>query len=96
MNTMSHLELTFMLDSLWFTYWLCRVVQTQPFSLVSTKARHDNISVDQAIQSVEAELGRPESEKKRLGDDDGLPESSVSAIPVLSITGHRGQELQQV
>ena len=79
-----------MLDSIGFTYWLCRVVQTRPFSLVSTKARHDNISVDQAIQSVEAKLGRPESEKKRLGDDDGLPESSVSA------TRHQSCQLRAI
>jgi phosphatidylserine decarboxylase len=50
--------------------------------------------MDQAIQCLEAELGRPESEKKRLDADDGLPESSGSATPVLSITGDRGQELQ--
>jgi len=56
--------------------------------------RFDKKAVDQAIQCLEAELGRPESEKKRLDVDDGLPDSSVSATPVLSITGDRGQELQ--
>jgi phosphatidylserine decarboxylase len=64
----------------------------RPFSPVST--RPTVITVDQAIRCLEAELGRPDSEKRLDADDDGLPDSSVSATPVLSITGDRGQELQ--
>jgi phosphatidylserine decarboxylase len=91
-NTMSHLELTSMLDSLGST--LTRSTVSSFFTRFDKKAHHDDITVDQAIQCLEAELGRPESEKKRLDDDDGLPDSSVSATPVLSIAGDRGQELQ--
>ena len=58
--------------------------------------RFDKKAHHRAIQCLEAELGRPESKKKRLDVDDGLPdsESSVSVTPALSITGNRGQELQ--
>ena len=91
-NTMSHLELTSMLDSLGST--LTRSTVSSFFTRFDKKAHHDDITIDQAIQCLEAELGRPESEKKRLDADDGLPDSSVSATPVLSFTGDRGQELQ--
>jgi len=47
------------------------------------KAHRDDITIDQAIQCLEAELGRPESEKKRLDADDGLPDSRVSATPAV-------------
>jgi phosphatidylserine decarboxylase len=89
---MSHLELTSMLDSLGST--LTRSTVSSFFTRFDKKAHHDDITIDQAIQCLEAELGRPESEKKRLDADDGLPDSSVSATPVLSFTGDRGQELQ--
>lgn len=91
-NTMSHLELTSMLDSLGST--LTRSTVSSFFTRFNKKAHHDDITIDQAIQCLEAELGRPESEKKRLDVDDGLPDSSVSATPVMSITGDKGQELQ--
>ena len=91
-NTMSRLELTSMLDSLGST--LTRSTVSSFFTRFDKKAHHDDITIDQAIQCLEAELGRPESEKKRLDADDGLPESSGGATPVLSITGDRGQELQ--
>lgn len=81
-----------MLDSLGST--LTRSTVSSFFTRFDKKPHHDDITIDQAIQCLEAELGRPESEKKRLDDDDGLPDSSVSATPVLSITDDRGQELQ--
>ena len=89
---MSRLELTSMLDSLGST--LTRSTVSSFFTRFDKKAHHDDITIDQAIHCLEAELGRPESEKKRLDADDGLPESSGNATPVLSITGDRGQELQ--
>ena len=80
-----------MLDSLGST--LTR--STVPSFFTSFNKNHDyDITIDQAIQCLEAELGRPQSEKKRLDVDDGLPDSSVSATPVLSISEDRGQELQ--
>ena len=54
----------------------------------------DDITIDQAFQCLKTELGRPEHEKKRLDADDGLPDSSISATPVLSISGDKGQGLQ--
>jgi phosphatidylserine decarboxylase len=89
---MSRLELTSMLDSLGST--LTRSTVSSFYTRFDKKAHHDDITIGQAIQCLEAELGRPESEKKRLDADDGLPESSGNATPVLSITGDRGQELQ--
>ena len=81
-----------MLDSLGST--LTRTTVSSFFTRFDKKAHHDDLTIDQAIQCLEAELGRPESEKKRLDADDGLPDSSVSATPVLSIMGDKGQELQ--
>ena len=60
----------------------------------------NDITIDQAFQCLKTELGRPEHEKKRffffffLDADDGLPDSSISATPVLSISGDKGQGLQ--
>jgi phosphatidylserine decarboxylase len=42
---------------------------------------------------LEAELGRPDSEKKRLDADDAMNDSSVSATPVMFVTGQRGEEV---
>ncbi|KAF8808440.1 hypothetical protein BYT27DRAFT_7188951 [Phlegmacium glaucopus] len=91
-NTMSHLELTSMLDSLGST--LTRSTVSSFFTRFDKKAHQDEITIDQAIQCLETELGRPDSEKKRLDVDDGLPDTSVSGTPVLSVAGDRGQELQ--
>jgi len=91
-HTMSHLELTSMLDSLGST--LTRSTVSSFFTRFDKKPHQDDITIDQAIQCLEAELGRPDSEKKRLDVDDGMPDSSVSATPMISVTGDRGQELQ--
>ena len=42
---------------------------------------------------LEAELGRPDSEKKRLDADDAMNDSSVSATPVMFVAGQRGEEV---
>ena len=90
-NTMSHLELTSMLDSLGST--LTRSTVSSFFTRFGKRPHHDDITIDQAIQCLETELGRPSSEKKRLDNDDGLPDSSV-ATPVFSLADHTGQELK--
>ena len=90
-NTMSHLELTSMLDSLGST--LTRSTVSSFFTRFD-KGHHDEITMDQVIQCLEAEIGRPDSEKKRLDADDGLPDSSVSATPVLSIADDKGHKLE--
>jgi len=43
--------------------------------------------------SLEAELGRPDSEKKRLDADDAKDDSRVSATPVMFVAGQRGEEV---
>ena len=77
-----------MLDSLGST--LTRSTVSSFFTRFD-KTQHDEITVDQAIQCLEAELGRPDSEKKRLDADD---DSSVSATPLLSIADDKGHELK--
>ena len=52
------------------------------FSPFSTRFKM-MISLDQAIQCLETELGRPESGKKRSDASDRLPDLSVSATPAL-------------
>lgn len=42
---------------------------------------------------LEAELGRPDSEKKRLDADDAMNNSSVSTTPVMFVAGQRGEEV---
>jgi phosphatidylserine decarboxylase len=88
---MSHLEITSMLDSLGST--LTRSTVSSFFTRFD-KPHHDEITIDQAIQCLEAELGRPASEKKRLDADDGSLNSSVSATPMLSIADDGGHELK--
>ena len=90
-KTMSRLELTSMLDSLGST--LTRSTISSFFTRFDKNAQHDEITIEQAILCLEAELGRPESEKKRLDLDHDLPDSSVSATPLLSVADYRGQEL---
>ena len=87
-NTMLRLELTSMLDSLGSTLNRSTVSSFSP--RFDKKARHDDITIDRAIQCLESELGRPKSEMKRLDADDRLPESSGNVTPVLSITDDRG------
>ena len=88
-KTMSHLELTSMLDSLGST--LTRSTVSSFFTRFGKNPYHDDLTIPQAIQCLEAELGRPDSEKKRLDLDE---DSSFSATPVLSLADDRGQELK--
>ncbi|KAF8957740.1 phosphatidylserine decarboxylase-domain-containing protein [Flammula alnicola] len=89
---LSHLELTSMLDSLGST--LTRSTVSTFFTRYGKKAHEDEITVEQAVQCLETELGRPDSEKKRVDADDGLPDTSLSATPVLMVAGQKGEELQ--
>jgi len=49
--------------------------------------------MEQAVQCLEVELGRPDSEKKKVNTDDSHLDSSVSATPVLMVAGGKGEEL---
>ena len=51
------------------------------------KPHEDEISMEQAVMCLEAELGRPDSENKRLDADDAMNDSSVSATPVMFVAG---------
>jgi phosphatidylserine decarboxylase len=87
----SNLELTSMLDSLGAT--LTRSTLASFFTRYGKKPHEDEISIEQAIMCLEAELGRLDSEKKRLDADDAMPHSSVSATPVMFVAGQRREEL---
>ena len=89
-KTISHLELTSMLHSLGST--LTRSTVSSFFTRFDKKPHEDDITIDQAIQCLETELGRPVSEKKKLDVDDGY--SSFNGTPLLSIADDRGQELK--
>lgn len=81
-GALSHLELTSMLDSLGST--LTRSTVNSFFTRFNKNPHTDELTVPEAIQCLETELGRPDSEKKRLDADDGLPDTSVNATPLLS------------
>ena len=81
-----------MLDSLGST--LTRTTVSSFFTRYGKDPRRDELTVDEAVAYLEEELWRPDSEKKRLDADDGMPDTSVSATPILSTAGARGQELR--
>ncbi|KJA14260.1 hypothetical protein HYPSUDRAFT_59467 [Hypholoma sublateritium FD-334 SS-4] len=91
-SVLSHIELTSMLDSLGST--LTRTTVSSFFTRYGKDPHRDELTIDEAVACLEAELGRPDSEKKRLDADDGMPDTSVSATPILSAAGARGQELR--
>lgn len=80
-----------MLDSLGST--LTRTTVSSFFTRYGKDPHRDQLMVDEAFTCLEEELGGPDSEKKRLDADDGMPGTSVSATPILS-AGARGQELR--
>jgi len=90
-GNISHLELTSMLDSLGST--LTRTTVNSFFTRYNKKPQHDELTVAEAIQCLETELLRPDSEKKRVDADDGLPDSSVSATPILTASDREGGAL---
>ena len=53
------------------------------FTRYGKNLHEDEISIEQAIMCLETELGRPDSEKKRLDTDNTMHDSSVSATPVM-------------
>jgi phosphatidylserine decarboxylase len=80
-----------MLDSLGST--LTRSTIASFFTRYGKKPHEDEISIEQAVMCLEAELGRPDSERKRLDADDAMNDSSVSATPVMFVAGQRGEEV---
>lgn len=88
-STMSHLEITAMLDSLGST--LTRSTVSSFFTRYGKQPHDGEITIEEAVMCLEEELGRPVSEKKRLDIDD---DNSVSATPVLMAAGAKGEDLQ--
>ncbi|OCH86472.1 hypothetical protein OBBRIDRAFT_838129 [Obba rivulosa] len=85
----SHVELTSMLDSLGST--LSRETISSFFTRFNKRPHEDTISVSQAVQCLETELCRPNSEKKRVDPEDAGLVSETSApvtpagIPVVPV-----------
>ncbi|KAK0469409.1 phosphatidylserine decarboxylase-domain-containing protein [Desarmillaria tabescens] len=90
-ETLSHIEITSMLDSLGST--LTRLTVNSFWTRFNKNSHTDELTIAEAIQCLEAELGRPDSEKKRLDADDALLDSSVSATPMIMISDREGNEL---
>ncbi|KAF8994050.1 phosphatidylserine decarboxylase-domain-containing protein [Cyathus striatus] len=90
-NTISQLELTSMLDSLGST--LTRATITSFFTRYGKDAHTEELTMEEAIQCLETELGRPDSEKRRV-DEDSMPDTSASVTPVLMVADGRGKEIE--
>ncbi|KIY68538.1 hypothetical protein CYLTODRAFT_421485 [Cylindrobasidium torrendii FP15055 ss-10] len=87
----SHLELTSMLDSLGST--LTKTTVDAFWSTYGKNPATDELTIPEAIQCLEAELMRPDSEKRTIAENETGMDTSVSATPVLSVSGSRGEEL---
>lgn len=90
-DTISRVELTSMLDSLGST------LSTQTIDTFFTqhgkRPDDDELTIPEAVYSLELELCRPKSEKKRLNSDDSFPECSSPPTPG-SATGGMFDEQQ--
>ncbi|KAI6039702.1 phosphatidylserine decarboxylase-domain-containing protein [Pisolithus marmoratus] len=73
-GTLSHIELTSMLDSLGST--LSAQTIDSFFTRHDKRPAEDELTFPEAIHSLEAELCRPKSERKRLNTEDSFPDSS--------------------
>ncbi|THV04718.1 hypothetical protein K435DRAFT_774272 [Dendrothele bispora CBS 962.96] len=89
-RSLAHLEITSMLDSLGST--LTNATVNSFFTRFNKDPLKDELTFEEAIHCLETELGRPDSEKKRL-DQDHPEDTSVSATPVLMASDGRGNEL---
>ncbi|KAF5331399.1 hypothetical protein D9611_011821 [Ephemerocybe angulata] len=88
--TLSHLELTSMLDSLGSTLTSSTIASF--FTRFSKDPQNGELTFEEAIHCLETELGRPRSEKKRIDQDgDGM---SVGATPVLMASDGQGNPVR--
>ncbi len=93
-GSLSHIEITSMLDSLGST--LTRLTVNSFWTRFNKNSHTDELTIAEAIQCLEAELGRPDCEKKRLDADDALLDSSLSATPMIMMSDREGNELPLV
>ncbi|KAF9255142.1 hypothetical protein L218DRAFT_1081995 [Marasmius fiardii PR-910] len=92
--TVSHLELTSMLDSIGST--LTDSTINSFFTRFNKTPHQDDLTIFEAIQCLETELGRPDAEKKRVdegGGGDTGGSGSSSATPVLMGLDREGKEI---
>jgi phosphatidylserine decarboxylase len=89
-GSMSQIELRSMLDSLGST--LTKSTIASFFTRFGKNPEEEEISIDQAVQCLEAELGRPDSEKKHI-DGDESQDTSMSATPLLLASGPKGEKI---
>ncbi|KAJ6608038.1 phosphatidylserine decarboxylase-domain-containing protein [Mycena sp. CBHHK59/15] len=84
-STLSHIEITSMLDSLGST--LTGSTVDSFFTRFEKDPRRDDLTVEEAIRCLETEVGRPESERRRVdeegsgGTGTGTGEPSLSTSP---------------
>ncbi|OSC96707.1 hypothetical protein PYCCODRAFT_1472429 [Trametes coccinea BRFM310] len=88
-GTISHLELTSMLDSLGST--LSHGTINSFWTRFNKRPHEDALTINEAIQCLETELCRPTSEKKRIDPDESAIDTSAPVTP--AITG--SMETQQ-
>ncbi|KAJ8088230.1 phosphatidylserine decarboxylase [Marasmius tenuissimus] len=89
--TVSHLELTSMLDSLGST--LTDSTINSFFTRFNKQPHQDDLTILETIQCLETELGRPDAEKNRVEEGD-TGSSSISATPVLMASDRAGGEIK--
>lgn len=78
-----------MLDSLGST--LSRSTVNSFFTRHGKDPRSDELTMDETIQCLETELNRPDSEKRRVDEEDSAPDTSISATPILTASDNKGQ-----
>ncbi|KAA1476264.1 hypothetical protein DENSPDRAFT_884196 [Dentipellis sp. KUC8613] len=84
-GSLSHLELTSMLDSLGST--LSRQTISSFFTRWGKKPSEDEITYEEAIQCLETEICRPQSEKRRIPPGDAAGDTSTAATPSAGALG---------
>ncbi|EIW57117.1 uncharacterized protein TRAVEDRAFT_168718 [Trametes versicolor FP-101664 SS1] len=88
-GSISHLELTSMLDSLGST--LSHETVNSFWTRFNKQSRTDVLTINEAIQCLETELFRPASEKKRIDPEDSAMDTSAPVTPAIT----SGMEVQQ-
>ncbi|KAJ7017088.1 phosphatidylserine decarboxylase-domain-containing protein [Mycena alexandri] len=89
-KTLSHIEITSMLDSLGST--LTADTIDSFFTRFGKDPQHDDLTVEEAIRCLETEVLRPESERRRVDEESsgagtGLPSTSASPAPERGLGG---------
>ncbi|KAF9029454.1 hypothetical protein BDZ89DRAFT_1101522 [Hymenopellis radicata] len=90
-QSLSHIEITSMLDSLGST--LTKTTINKWWERLGKDPHTDELSIGQVVMCLEEELGRPDSEK-RMANPDGDEDTSISATPVMMVSDSRGEEIK--